>query len=132
VGLPEGVRPGRLLPGERPGPLAHSLCEDLSFYKKAGKRSGQMLQTVCSAFERLLVAEGDRRRVRIELHEPEPEEQSAAALTTADYKKDLGLDSWPVHVRVRQGKLVYLTRAHPKSSGCSFRASARCAGGSAR
>ncbi|MDQ0834489.1 hypothetical protein QF032_006333 [Streptomyces achromogenes] len=32
-----------------------------------------MLQTIYSAFERLLVAEGDRRRVRIELHEPEPE-----------------------------------------------------------
>ncbi|MGW4559922.1 phage terminase small subunit [Streptomyces sp. NPDC004365] len=36
-----------------------------------------MLQTIYSAFERLFVAEGDRRRVRIELHEPVPEEQSA-------------------------------------------------------
>lgn len=71
--------------------LAYSLCEDLSFYKKSGKRSGQMLQTIYGAFERLLVAEGDRRRVRIELHEPEPEEQSAAVLAIADYKKDLGL-----------------------------------------
>ncbi|MFE4635066.1 hypothetical protein ACFRJ1_17050 [Streptomyces sp. NPDC056773] len=71
--------------------LAYSLCEDLSYYKKAGKRSGQMLQTIYSAFERLLVAEGDRRRVRIELHEPEPEVQSAAVLAIADYKKDLGL-----------------------------------------
>ncbi|MGP3686232.1 phage terminase small subunit [Streptomyces sp. IBSNAI002] len=71
--------------------LAYSLCEDLSFYKKSGKRSGQMLQTIYSAFERLLVAEGDRRRVRVELHEPEPEEQSAAVLAIADYKKDLGL-----------------------------------------
>ncbi|MFD8257746.1 hypothetical protein ACFV19_02115 [Streptomyces griseoluteus] len=71
--------------------LAYSLCEDLSYYKKSGKRSGQMLQTIYSAFERLLVAEGDRRRVRIELHEPEPEEQSAAVLAIADYKKDLGL-----------------------------------------
>ncbi|WP_444875864.1 phage terminase small subunit [Streptomyces achromogenes] len=49
------------------------MCEDLSYCKKSGKRSGQMLQTIYSAFERLLVAEGDRRRVRIELHEPEPE-----------------------------------------------------------
>ncbi|MFF7254802.1 phage terminase small subunit [Streptomyces microflavus] len=71
--------------------LAYSLCEDLSFYKKSGKRSGQMLQTIYSAFERLLVAEGDRRRVRIELHEPEPEVQSAAVLAIADYKQDLGL-----------------------------------------
>ncbi|GGV71750.1 hypothetical protein [Streptomyces griseoloalbus] len=32
-----------------------------------------MLQAIYSAFERLLAAEGDRRRVRIELHEPDPE-----------------------------------------------------------
>ncbi|WP_455583896.1 phage terminase small subunit [Kitasatospora aureofaciens] len=71
--------------------FAYSLCEDLSVYKQSGKRSGQMLQTIYSAFERLLVAEGDRRRVRIELHEPEPEVQSAAVLAIADYKKELGL-----------------------------------------
>jgi hypothetical protein len=71
--------------------LAYSLCEDLSYYKKSGKRSGQMLQTIYSAFERLLVAEGDRRRVRIELHEPEDETQEASVLAIADYKKELGL-----------------------------------------
>lgn len=72
--------------------LAYSLCEDLSYYKKSGKRSGQMLQTIYSAFERLLVAEGDRRRVRIELHEPEPPADEAAVLAIADYRADLGLD----------------------------------------
>ncbi|WP_372407220.1 hypothetical protein [Streptomyces luteireticuli] len=72
--------------------FAFSLCDDLSHYKRSTKRSGQMLQTIYSAFERLLVAEGDRRRVRIELHEPEAEEQSAAVLAIADYKRDLGLD----------------------------------------
>ncbi|MEU6056974.1 hypothetical protein [Streptomyces sp. NPDC047097] len=71
--------------------FAFSLCEDLSHYKRSGKRSGQMLQTIYSAFERLLVAEGDRRRARIELQEPEPEETPAAVLAIADYKKDLGL-----------------------------------------
>ena len=71
--------------------FAYSLCEDLSHYKKSGKRSGQMLQTIYSAFERLLVAEGDRRRVRIELNEPEDEQDSAAVLAIADYKKELGL-----------------------------------------
>ncbi|MEU7400073.1 hypothetical protein [Streptomyces sp. NPDC044948] len=72
--------------------FAYSLCEDLSFYKKSGKRSGQMLQTIYSAFERLLVAEGDRRRVRIELTEPVPEQDSAAVVAIADYKKVLGVD----------------------------------------
>ncbi|MGI5530165.1 hypothetical protein ACQEVX_23080 [Streptomyces syringium] len=71
--------------------FAYSLCEDLSYYKQAGKRSGQMLQTIYSAFERLLISEGDRRRVRIELHEPEHDVQPAAVLAIADYKKELGL-----------------------------------------
>ncbi|AFV51325.1 hypothetical protein FDG66_gp05 [Streptomyces phage phiCAM] len=71
--------------------LAYSLCEDLSYYKKSGKRSGQMLQTIYSAFERLLVAEGDRRRVRIELHEPEDEGDTAAVVAIADYRQELGL-----------------------------------------
>lgn len=71
--------------------FAYSLCEDISYYKKSGKRSGQMLQTIYSAFERLLVTEGDRRRVRIELHEPEPEQDEAAVLAIADYQRDLGL-----------------------------------------
>ncbi len=71
--------------------FAYSLCEDLSVYKKSGNRSGQMLQTIYSSFERLLVAEGDRRRVRIELHEPEDEGDTASVVAIADYKKELGL-----------------------------------------
>lgn len=71
--------------------FAYSLCEDLSHYKSSGKRSGQMLQTIYSSFERLLVAEGDRRRVRIELTELTPEQDSAAVVAIADYKKELGL-----------------------------------------
>ena len=73
--------------------LAFSLCDDLSHYKKSLKRSGQMLQTIYSAMERLLVAEGDRRRVRIELHEPEDDSEPAAVVAIADYKRDLGLDA---------------------------------------
>lgn len=71
--------------------LAYSLCEDLSHYKASMKRSGQMLQTIYSAMERLLVTEADRRRVRIELHEPEDDSEPAAVLAIADYKRDLGL-----------------------------------------
>ncbi|WP_394615893.1 hypothetical protein JNUCC0626_40185 [Lentzea sp. JNUCC 0626] len=75
--------------------FAYSLCEDLSYYKRApgGKRSGQMLQTIYSAFERLLVTEGDRRRVRIELHEPEDETTPASVTAIADYRKELGLEA---------------------------------------
>lgn len=79
--------------------FAYSLCEDLSMYKSPSidrngeeyhKRSGQMLQTIYSAMERLLVTEGDRRRVRVELEEPMPDETPAAVLAIADYKTALG------------------------------------------
>jgi len=78
--------------------LAWSICEDLSLYKmplvnrdgeEYYKRSGQMLQTIYTAMERLLVTEGDRRRVRIELSAPEEEGESAAVLAIADYRAEL-------------------------------------------
>lgn len=80
--------------------FAYSLCEDLSLYKKPSvnrdgeeyfKRSGQMLQTIYSAMERLLVTEGDRRRVRIELHDAEPEEDLASVTAIDGARKALGL-----------------------------------------
>ena len=78
--------------------LLWSVCEDLSVYKTPRvsndgveyyKRSGQMLQTIYTAMERLLVTEGDRRRVRIELSAPEEEGESAAVLAIADYRAEL-------------------------------------------
>lgn len=71
--------------------VLYALCDDLSHYKKSGKRSAQMAQTLYSALGNLLVTEGDRRRVRIELTEPVPEQDSAAVLAIADYRKELGL-----------------------------------------
>ncbi|WP_405799486.1 hypothetical protein [Streptomyces sp. NBC_01506] len=69
---------------------AYALCDDLSHYKKSGKRSAQMAQTLYSALGNLLVTEGDRRRVRLELQEPEAEMTSASVLAIADYKRELG------------------------------------------
>ena len=71
--------------------FAFSVCDDLSHYKRTAKRSGQMLQSIYSAMERLLVTEGDRRRVRIELQAPESDKQSASVLAIADYRRELGL-----------------------------------------
>jgi hypothetical protein len=80
--------------------FAYSVCEDLSMYKKPTvskdgedyyKRSGQMLQTIYAAFERLLVTEGDRRRVRIELEEQGEETTPASVTAIADYRADLGV-----------------------------------------
>jgi len=78
--------------------LAYSIADDLSYYKNPlinrdgeeyHKRSGQMLQTIYSAMTNLLVTEGDRRRVRIELSAPVEEGDSAAILAIADYRAEL-------------------------------------------
>lgn len=72
--------------------ILYSLCDDLSHFKNSGKRSSQMAQTIYSALGNLLVTEGDRRRVRIELDEPMPEKEPAAVLAIASYKAELGVD----------------------------------------
>lgn len=71
--------------------MAYSLCEDLSRYKDSAKRSGQMLQTIYSAMGELLVTEGARRRVRIELESPEDDNEPASVSVIADYRQQLGL-----------------------------------------
>lgn len=81
--------------------FAYSLCEDLSMYKKPlvtkdgseyHKRSGQMLQTIYTAMDRLLVTEADRRRVRIELDAPPPENETPADVVVMDsYRQGLGV-----------------------------------------
>lgn len=68
----------------------YSLCDDLSYYKKGVKRSGQMLASIYSAMERLLITEGDRRRVRVELDEPESDEPGAEVVVLDGYRDALG------------------------------------------
>lgn len=71
--------------------LLYSLCEDLSNYKSYTKRSGQMLQTIYSTMGSLLVTEGDRRRVRIELCEPQSETKLASVSAIEDARRSLGV-----------------------------------------
>ena len=71
--------------------VLYSLCDDLSQYKKSSKRSSQMAQVIYSALGNLLVTEGDRRRARIELSEPEPEVKPASVTAIEDYKRALGI-----------------------------------------
>lgn len=47
-----------------------TLCDDLSYAKRARVRSGQLLQTIYSALNPLLLTEGARRAARIELQKP--------------------------------------------------------------
>lgn len=72
-----------------------SLCEDLSVYKQSTKRSGQMLQTIYSSFSSLLITEGERRRVRIELHEPDDGAAPASVTAISAYKAALAVSAVP-------------------------------------
>lgn len=60
--------------------MAYSLMDDLSYYKRGAKRSGQMLASIYSAMSTLLISEGDRRRVGIELARKTSEELESAGV----------------------------------------------------
>lgn len=66
-----------------------SICDDVSYYKRMGKRSGQMLASIYSAMENLLVTEGARRRVRVELQDEVDED--AEVVDMNERRKQLGL-----------------------------------------
>lgn len=63
--------------------VAYSLMEDLSDYKMSRRRSGQMLQTIMSSLAALLLTEGDRRRVQMELERPSADGDEASAKVEA-------------------------------------------------
>lgn len=70
--------------------LLYSLCDDLSYVKRqGGRRSAEMLKGIYGAMERLLVTEGDRRRVRIELTAPTAAGTPAAVIAIAEYQREL-------------------------------------------
>lgn len=51
---------------------AYAVCDDLSQYKAdpTARGSAQKLTAIYNALERLLITEGDRLRLRVELHAP--------------------------------------------------------------
>lgn len=69
--------------------LLWSLCDDLSHYKKSGRRSAQMAAVIYTAFGNLLLTEGDRRKARIELTEQKPEQTPASVTAIQGYKDRL-------------------------------------------
>ena len=59
--------------------VLYSLMDDLTYYKSQPRRSGQMLQTIMSSLTTLLLTEGDRRRLQVELSGAEPETTTPGA-----------------------------------------------------
>lgn len=71
--------------------VAYSLMDDLSHYKNGAKRSGQMLQTIMSSLSSLMLTEGDRRRLQIELSRPSAEAEDDSKVVVMDkWRKRLG------------------------------------------
>lgn len=72
--------------------LAYSLMDDLTYYKNASKRSGQMLASIYAQMSSLLISEGDRRRVGIELARKSSEElESAGVLEMNKWREALSV-----------------------------------------
>lgn len=78
--------------------LAYSLLDDLSIYKKPQvardgteyiKRSPEMLKAILSGLASLMLSEGDRRRVRLELQAPDDSGEDAALFAINDYRQEL-------------------------------------------
>lgn len=68
--------------------VLYSLMDDLSYYKNGAKRSGQMLQTIMASLSSLLLTEGDRRRLQIELSRPSSEQLDDAGVTEMNRWRD--------------------------------------------
>lgn len=83
--------------------ILYSLCEDISYYKTPSKatavnrktgeaseydkpRSGQMLQSIMSNLTSLLLTEGERRRVRLELQTPPEERPDLKVVAMKQYR----------------------------------------------
>lgn len=62
----------------------YSLMDDLSHYKRATKRPAVLLQTIMSSLTSLLLTEGDRRRLQIELKRPDKDDEAAEDVTVMD------------------------------------------------
>jgi len=69
---------------------ARIVCDQLHAHYQSGMRSGQMFQSIMAAMTSLLVTEGERRRVKIELTEPKPTGPTAAVTAISDAKSRLG------------------------------------------
>lgn len=60
--------------------ILYHACEELTRYKTMSRPSSQLLMAIMQTLGDLLVTEGDRRRVRLELQLPKGDEQDNTSL----------------------------------------------------
>lgn len=65
--------------------MLYHVCEEMSEYKFSNRKSANMLHEILQTLGDLLVTEGDRRRVRLELQAPRVEEKGLAATAQDTY-----------------------------------------------
>lgn len=61
--------------------LLYSLMDDLSYAKQCERRPAGLIESIYSQLGNLLISEGDRRRVQVELHRPSSQELEDAGVT---------------------------------------------------
>lgn len=71
--------------------VARDMCEELSVYKSSVRRNAQIRSQINAMMDSLMLTEGSRRRVRVELVEHEDEAQSRGAQALVEYRRALGL-----------------------------------------
>lgn len=69
--------------------LAVFLCDEISYYRKAARRSPEMLKTILVGMEKLLTSESDRLKARVELSAPAKPTLSAAVVAIDSYRTQL-------------------------------------------
>lgn len=69
--------------------IAYSIMDDLSLYKSKDFRSGNMLQVIMATLSSLLLTEGERRRVGLELEAPSSGEDPSADGVMSGYEEGL-------------------------------------------
>lgn len=69
--------------------LAYSLMDDLSKMKKNGRPSSQWAQVIYQQLGTLGLSEGERRRMRIELHEPDDGATDVEDEAISSYENEL-------------------------------------------
>ncbi len=69
---------------------ARYVAEAMSRSLKAGRFSGQLFAAVMAASTELLVTEGARRRLRVELDRGDPEDEPASVAILKEYKLHAG------------------------------------------
>jgi len=70
------------------------ICNEISLYQQAqGRaRSAVLFATLLQGLEKLLITEADRRKARLELRAPEPDQTPLSVVAIDDYRKALELD----------------------------------------